>query len=295
MNLRYLKYIFLLSFFHTFFSFSLCLAQENLIEKEYNKSVKKLFPLSPQQIEDFKKKLYETERSIKKKSKVKLITKTERISLKPGIETPVIKVIPGFVSSVAIFDVSGAPWPITSKSDCAEKWFSIKKLDIEPYNVITISSKTNYANSNFIITLKNLDIPISIGIKTEDTNKTTSSNITIFQVEKRGPMAASPTQLTKNTNKASIDPVMLSFVDMIPPENAKKLMVTPKIQNVAMWNFNNHHFLRTKYPVIWPAWTEVISSTEGCKVYKLPKVSSILISKEGSPSRLNIEELKSYE
>lgn len=255
--------------------------QKVLSQEAFEKSIGNLVPLSPGQIKEYKKRLKETDRAVHKKKKLpEMNTKTRRLSLEPGGKPPVLKIAPGYVTSVAFFDSTGQPWPLSSVTIGNPKYYNVKKpQNLEPGNMITIVALKEYVDSNIVLTLQNHDMPVSVQLKTVPGESSQTDALIAFQADKYGPKAKEPT--VGPGLKTTVSDTMLSFLDGVSPPKAQYLSLKPNFSSVDLWKMGKSMFLRTKYPMMWPAWTSVTNGVGGMKVYKIPQVQSFILSKDG--------------
>jgi intracellular multiplication protein IcmK len=109
----------------------------------------------------------------------------------------------------------------------------------------------------------------------------------VFQATMRGPLAEKP-MIGGVKATSTVDEIMLGFVDGIPPKGAEYLPCTPEFDGVGVWEYEGQLYVRTRHAAVWPAWTMVANGTGDIRVYKMPVVPSIILSKGGATHTLNI-------
>ncbi len=83
----------------------------------YGQSLRQQFPLNPDMIRDYKRRLNESQRAAALPPsgiRPQAITQSLRVSLDTRGPTPQLDTSPGTVSIISFFDRTGAPWPIAS-------------------------------------------------------------------------------------------------------------------------------------------------------------------------------------
>lgn len=262
-----------------------------VLSEKYQESVNELLPLTPEQINAFEGKMDKTEKAIRNLPAPKVTSRTLRVSLSPGSEIPTIEIVPGYVASVVLYDVTGAPWPGTSQTNGNQNFFQVDRPDVQPGNFLTVSAKANHASTNVIVTLLGHDIPLTVHLKTVDSQKDnrTTDGIVALQIDQRGPNAALPS--IGETRSSALSDDMLSFIDG-NPQNAERLKIEPEVAGLDAWLLNNYIYVRSEYALFWPSWDETASGAGGKhKVYRMPNVPSIIVSVNGKTQTFNIKKM----
>jgi intracellular multiplication protein IcmK len=285
-------YCFIVLMFCVGTCFAASSTDEDIIQKKFDESKTELLPLTPEQIKAYQKSLRETEKAIRNTPPPKIISRTKRISLTPGSEIPTVKMAPGYVTSLIFYDVTGAPWSVTSQTVGNTDFFQVSRPEVLPGNLLTISPKTNHASTNLVITLADHDLPVSLQLETvSHSDDWETEGLIAFQIDQRGPNASSP-QIGE-TIKSSATEAMMSFVDNIPPAEARILVSSPEYTGLSAWIFDEKIYVRTNHNLLWPAWEQTASGAGGkLKVYSLPLVPSIMISVDGSTQYVSLTEEK---
>lgn len=251
----------------------------------FKASEKKLLPLTPQQIKQFRKHLGATNKAIHKRAPAQLTTRTRVLRLSPGAAVPTIKIAPGYVSSIAFLDQTGAPWPITSVALGDGSAFDIQHPKIKAANLLTITAKGRHRDSNISVTLKGWSMPVVIRLKTDPN---AGQALIAMRADQRGPNALppqvgpAPTQVVGKT--------LMAFLDDVPPAGATPQRVKGTGHaRVQAWAYKKHLYVRTALDPVWPAWDNVVRGAGGIHVYRMPVVASLMLSVQGSVHTLSIE------
>lgn len=258
-------------------------------EVVFDSSMKNMMPLTPEQIKKFQSKVQETQEAIKIDKPPQVTEKTKSIPLQPGKRNLEINISPGYVSSVVFYDLTGEPWPITSVTIGNPNAYSVVKPDLDPGNMITISALKKYSNSNLIVTLKKLSMPISLQLSTNIDQADSTDSLISFRADQRGPMAKDPVVGPKL--EKTIDDVMLSFLDFVPPSGADKKNTTPKLSGVDVWEYDGVYYIRSRYSLLWPAYRQAAKGVGGIGVYVCSRVPSFVVSYDGKNQRISVKNI----
>lgn len=264
--------------------------EEDIINRAFKGANIEMLPMSPKQINQFQKRMDETIEAIHPSPPPKLIRRSQSIALQPGGATPVVRIAPGYVSSILVVDATGAPWPITTSTVGNDKWFSVVRPETAEGNLITVSPLTNHASSNLAITLANRDMPLLIQLvvadKAEDKKPYEADALVSFQINATGPNAKPPIVGDRIDSPATPD--MISFLDGVPPIGAIAVKFDREIPGVSAWEYQGMVYLRSQYPARWPAWTQVARGSGEVRVYAMPKTPSIILSIDGQNTAFSI-------
>lgn len=288
-NKKFKIIFFVICLIFVFCDFLFAESEKEIITAKFQESKNELLPLTPEQIESFKNTFKETESAIRDMPPPTIVSKTTRVSLTPGSSIPVINMVPGYVSSLAFYDITGAAWPVTSQTIGNDTYFAVSRPEVLPGNLLTVSPKTNYASTNLVVTIEGHDLPVSLQLKTVDAKQDrVTDGLIAFQIDQRGPNAVAP--VIGDTTKSSISETMMSFVDNVPPAEAQRLNADPDYSGFSVWLFQDRLYVRTTYTLLWPAWDQTASGAGGnFKVYSLPNVPSIMISVDGKTQSLYLK------
>lgn len=259
-------------------------------DKAFNRSLKGQFPMTPAQIQQFKRHMDDTKKALHKKAPPKMTNHTQRLSFETGQKPPVMRIAPGYVTTISFFDSTGQPWPVTSVVLGNPNYYNVQRPDNQT-NVITIAALEQYVDTNLALTFKDQNMPATIQLKTvsgDDERETDS--LVVFRAEQRGPNAKSP--MIGPEPDPTIDSVLIQFLDNVPPASAERVRLLSDgnsenkeawedHQGVAMWSYQDTLYLRTRHPLTWPAWNAVAKGPGGVRVYELARVPSVMVSHNG--------------
>ncbi|MCF8037254.1 MAG: DotH/IcmK family type IV secretion protein [Desulfobacteraceae bacterium] len=258
-------------------------------DKAFERSLNGQFPMTPEQIEKLKRRMNGTKKAVHKRTPPKMINRTRRLSFETGKKSPVVRIAPGYVTTISFFDSTGRPWPVTSVVLGNPNYYNVQRPDNQN-NVITIAALKDYVDSNLALTFKSQHMPSTIQLKTvsgQDGEETDS--LVVFRADQRGPNAEQP--MIGPEPDPTIDSVLMQFLDNVPPEEARRIRLLSggdsgheareDRQGVALWSYQDSLYLRTRHPLTWPAWNAVAKGPGGVRVYELSRVPSLMISDNG--------------
>ncbi len=243
----------------------------------FKAALEKISPLSPQQIDKTRKTLDAADKAQNGPlAPIQPVTRSIRLSMKPGEMPPAIKVKPGWVSSITFSDVTGQPWPVMSVTrgnpDAYEVLSSGKPGST---NIITISTKQPYISSNIAVTLIGAPVPLMISL--DPTGSDVDFRVDA-QVDGRGPNASFDMGMSQGLAPTN-DAAMLAFLDGVPPDGARKLKVGDG--EVQAWKYNDMLYVRTSRTMLSPAYVSKQSNVSGTNVYVLNEAPVLLLSDTG--------------
>jgi intracellular multiplication protein IcmK len=261
-------------------------AQGSVEDEQFQEALKVIAPMTPTQIKEVRKVLDANDKAQSEPlgQALQPTTRSVVLSMRPGELPPVIRVAPGWVSTLTFSDVTGAPWPVMNftvgNPDAYEVMNSGEKGKT---NIISISTKQAHVPSNIAVTLINAKVPLML------TLDPTSSNVDFrvdAQVSERGPNSKYD-QISSDNLPPTSDSTMLSFLDGVAPDGAKRLKVADR--EVQAWRYNDLLYVRTSRTMMSPAYTAKQSNVSGVNVYVLSEVPVLLLSDAGRMFSVTIQ------
>lgn len=266
--------------------------RQKLIEAQakrlaYDAAINGLFPLKPDQIRNVLRKYDETteaaQRPIKKAPEPEITI--QNVSLDPSAMPPMIKVAPGFVTTLSILDITGEPWPIQDISWGGD--FDILQPE-EGSNLVRITPLGKYKYGNISMRLVDLKTPIVFRIQAFD-------DVVQYRfdarIPKRGPGAAIPLIESQPVSAvAGEDMNLIQILDGVPPSNATVLSVKGTDGRTSAYRIAGQVYLRTPLTLLSPAWSQSVASADGVKVYALNNAPVVLLSDAGRVFRASLSE-----
>lgn len=252
-----------------------------LRDQAFRQLIDKITPLTPNQIIELRKNQDKSQRAVATLpyTPPKPVSSTLRVDLSPGMTPPVIRLAPGFVSSVVFVDSTGQPWEISDYSLGNPKNFNIQ-WDRKT-NTLFIQSLTAYSSANLAVRLATLDTPVMLSLVS---NQRDVDYRVDLQVNGRGPKALPP---VVSDLAPAPQPFLLSVLDGVPPTGSQELQVTGGPGRA--WIQNNRLIFRSSLAVLSPAWSSKVSSPDGTHVYELPQTPLILASQDGKTIKIELK------
>lgn len=235
-----------------------------------------LFPLQPDQIQELLRYYDKTEEAVN--SPVAGVPKPEisvqTISLDPGATPLVVRTSPGYITTINILDVTGAPWPIQDVSWAGD--FEVVEPE-EGGHIIRVTPMEKFAYGNMAVRLLTLKTPISISLKTDQTS-------VHYRVDARvpeyGPFAEAP--LIEGVADLSAGNTTISAVlDGTPPSGSQKLKVSGTDGRTTAYSLLGKTYVRTPLTLLSPGWSSSVSSADGMNVYAMSDTPVLLLSDKG--------------
>lgn len=248
--------------------------------------------LTDEQIERLKK-LYlrrERQKATPYLTAAKPITRTLMVNLDPGISPPILRVTRGQLTSVVFSDMKGEPWIIKDVGLNRDLFSDGRDSGaqgagaVEPTNVLTIEPRTAAAFGNVAIKLKGLSTPVIfvLAAAQQEVDLRVDSKI-----PGRNPDAVDTVDYT---TMPSIDPSLTSFLDGVPPKDARRMHVTGLV-NTDAWTYQDQLYVRTDADAQYPAYFSSARSTSGKAVYRFnARQNSITLLSNGRAVTVFIED-----
>ena len=245
----------------------------------FENALNQILPLDDVQIQEFLKRSDKREKAIQPVVPV-LHTRTERVTLEPGRSPSRVFTSAHIATSLVFHDSTGQPWPITSVTNGSPEAFQVLKPEVADSNLLTVLPSQNYATATIVVTLEGKDVPLVIRLEADSVRgkERKADALVLFQLAHQGPKAAPP--IVENIPEAA-NSILLSFLDQVAPEGAERVRVNPVTPTLAVWKFNDRHYIRTSHTLMWPAWTAAVNGAGGIRCYEVPLTSRISLSIQG--------------
>ena len=252
-------------------------------QANFNEVLESALVLNPGQIREVRKQANTRMRAAQElpQTPPKQVTSLITASPSPGSTSPVLRLYPGYASSVMVTDSTGAPWPIENYTIGHKDNFEVKRLDGVNGSILSVVPLQYYANSNLVLVLKGLASPITISFIAGQKEVDLRADV---RVQAKGPNA----QLSVGGLPQSTNTQLLSVLEGVPPAEAKQLKVSvPEAQ--AWMGKNGRLYLRTSLPVISPSWLGSVRSSDGASAYEMMPSTSLLVMKDGQIKQVGVE------
>ncbi|WNV05829.1 DotH/IcmK family type IV secretion protein [Candidatus Methylospira mobilis] len=265
-----------------------------MLQKLFQEAKQMTLPLSGPQIHDFQQRVDETSRAVHPSPPPHMVSRSTTLSFQPGQAAPTVHLAPGYVSTIVFVDSTGAPWTITSQTVGNDKWFSVIRPDTQDKNVLTVNALTNYVNSNISLTLEGRDTPVIIQLEMRDSSTDTkpqdADTLLSIRMDASGPHAKPPV-IGERIGSPS-NPDLLAFLDGVPPHGANAFTLSPAVPGVQVWGYGGRNYVRSQYPVRWPARVSVSHGSGGLDVFVVPQTPTLVLSVNGASQTIAINKGK---
>lgn len=237
-------------------------------------------PVTPQEIERWRKMMLEIDKARSRPLiEPKVRTRTQQISFDAGHELPVVHIAPGNVSSLALVDVMGQPWPIADSPVVGDQESYLVHVSPQVPNVINVAAARTAGASTLSILLKDQSVPLVIKLVTDLKEHDARIDL-IAPIPGPNSSKAVLTGGTASIPATTADRVMMSFVEGVPPEKAKEVRVSGT-NGLRAWVYNGELYIRSIHELTSPAWIGEAHGAGGVHVYRLVKTPFILVSNRG--------------
>lgn len=238
------------------------------------------FPLSPQQIHQFKNATAQQQQANAQPPGASPPEGTSAIipvTLKPGGIMPIIRIGAGMITSLVFIDASGQVWPITSYSIGDPASFNVQ-WD-KKGGVLMVQGQKLYAQTNVGVLLQGLDIPVMLNLVIGQKKWDYLDYIQLDQNQPGDtnspmPVAQAPGYLT-------------DLLNGITPQGAVPMSVSDSAV-AQIWSYQNQYVMVTKATLLSPAYSSKADGpgSQPLHAYAFPKAPEVLISNFGTIEKL---------
>ncbi|TAK74362.1 MAG: type IV secretion protein IcmK [Gammaproteobacteria bacterium] len=239
-------------------------------------------PLTPRQVVQLHQQIDMSQRAAAIPANIppKPVSTTLMVNLAPGTTPPAIRLAQGYVSSLVFVDSTGSPWPIAA--------FDIgnpKAVNIQwdgKSNIIMLQAVSTYSNGDIVLRLLGNPTPITLELVSGQRVVDYRVDIHVSGIGPNSKDLPIGSSLPSSANQ-----LLLGVLDGVAPAGSKPLTVHGA--DAQAWLMVDKIYLRTRFTVLSPGWTDTMVSPDGMHAYELPKTSSVLISRYGEPAELKVE------
>lgn len=234
-----------------------------------------LSPFSNPQIEEIQKRDREAQEAATKRTPPESSTKTIYVTLSPGVQPQTILLSDGYATSLSFLDRTGAPWPIESNTVGDKDAFDVT-LTAKPGNVLILAPKRYNAQSNLIVLLEGVHVPVTLSLQAQRKVSYYNANVTLDQIGPRGKVALQTPLPAEADNEA-----MRRILDGAGPVTAGLIPVAVRgAPNTTAYLSGTRLYLRTPYTVLSPAFLAVAHGVD-MAVYEMPILSPLYLADDG--------------
>lgn len=251
--------------------------KEKLRELAFDSALESLMPLTPEEIRTMLDAF-----KINREAAEQPVTIPEpktyvgNVSLDPSAEPLVIQMSPGYVTTVSVVDMTGAPWPIQDVSWAGE--FEIISPE-KGGHIFRITPMTAHGRGNISIRLSELRTPITLTLNTQ-------LDVVHYRFEARmprtGPLAEIPIVEKGGIETTASAEELVQFMDGYVPSTAEVLTVEGTDGRTRAWlTDDGRMILRTPLLLLSPSWESSIASGDGTRIYSMKETPIVLLSEKG--------------
>lgn len=257
------------------------------IADAYRESVRKVFPLSNEQVRDFKQQIDNTEQEIRGNPPTGMRAATRQVSLRAGSDIQRVALYPGYTTAIVVQDSDGEPWPITGVVVGDSALYDVAPINPAARHMVIVSPLTRFGSASVTVALEGHPMPLMVQLVTTVGDKRRPDSTLVFHLDQRGPnarpvvMGPPPTPVVNGE--------MLGFVDGVPPNGARPLVILPKMEGLWGWEYQGEFVIRTTHAMVWPSWNQIINGQGGIRVYRIPKSNGILLDRDGQNVNVQVE------
>ena len=265
-----------------------------------DQALRDAIPLTPGMIRDLARR-YQDNQAAQEEGLAQLAAPANRpainVSFAPGIETALIQTAKGYPTAVSFFDNTGAPWPINWDTNSNAANPSGEKncnstsngggspsveavgfyvcVPLKGSNTIEITPMSLRPRGGLLVNLQGAPKPLSFMLIPGQGSY--DDNLSV-RVADRGPNA----KLSIDTRPGAPmtgEPYMNAMLSGVAPAAAIPLTVEGvSPDEVRAWKMGNETYIRTRYPLMSPAWDGTESGEGGMTIYALPNTPIVLLS-----------------
>lgn len=268
------------------------LQKKKIKQRLFNNALDNLMPLSTDQVKTLLGRFKESREVAETPIAIpEPRTIVQTISLDPGQPPEIIKLSPGYVTTVSILDMTGAPWAIQDLS-----WAG--KISIDPPeeggHVIRIVPSTTHGSGNISLRLVDLTTPVTFRFQAglEEVYYRYDARI-----PKQGPLAKTPIiDYGGIQTVAGTDDNLVAVLDGTIGIDAEgeKIKVEGADGRTTAWRISDMVYLRTPLTLLSPAWNQSATSADGTNVYTLEDTPVVLLSDEGRMVKVHLSSGAQY-
>lgn len=262
----------------------------------FNAAIDQNFPMTPEMLRKYRAVFEEQQRIILERRQPNMVADSGLLTLEPGEETSNMYLAPGIATAIGVYDSTGQPWPIVQYVVGRGGEFQVIQLGQDSNN-ITVTPTVPVGWTNLIIVLKDEPRPINIKLEVSDTVANTRRDL---QILKPGPNAVintvSEMPTIRPVEQPETDPITreagtpvlmaaMSGVDL--PQSAKPVAISGV--RAQAWSLGGRLLIRSKSPLVSPAWSNSMAGPNGVFVYEIPEVPVALFSVNGQIVRADID------
>jgi intracellular multiplication protein IcmK len=253
--------------------------QTQVNEAAFKALLKQYFPLTSDQVHEFKDASAEQKRANATPPGPAPVVETSNIipvDFKPGHIMPVLRISAGSVSSVVFTDKAGKIWPIISYTIGDPEAFGIEWN--KSSGVLMLQGKKLYGQSNIGVILQGMDIPVMLTILLGQDHWDYLDYVQVQQYMPSDQGVSQPSTVTP------APPYLISILNGVPPAGAVELSVTGGAAKV--WSYLGKYLMLTQTTLLSPTWSSRADGPSGYHAYELQPTPYLMLSNQGQIQKL---------
>jgi len=241
-------------------------------------------PMTPEEVRAFREHVQQRRMALHDGPPPDMRNRTHNVSMEPGSAIPEILIAPGFVSSIALVDRHGNPWPIVGQPAVGNpRLYQVTVEESDARNLLTVSGLSVSGASNVSISLAQQTVPLTIMLRTQTDYADLRSDV---RIDGSGPMAIPFVATGSAVSDGGMDAHMMQFLDGVPPADALELQTSGG--QFRVWAHSGALYLRTRNSIRSPRAEAVVHGTGGVRVYRMALTPVVLFSDQGAEGTLRI-------
>jgi intracellular multiplication protein IcmK len=256
--------------------------EQEHVQRSYDRASSGLLPMTPDQIRTFMHKLENTQEAAQPpstgapKGQVRIAT----LSLDPGVEPPQVNLAAGYVTTIAMVDATGEPWPILDVGVGGN--FEVSPTPAGSH-VVRVMPLTRFGDGNLSVLLKDLPTPVIFRLYAGGPSVDLRYDA---RIGRPGPGARMP--IIDRPHLLAGDETITMILENSPPKGALRLKVGGLDARTKAWAINDKVYVRTPLALLSPAWNASAASADGTTVYEIGDAPVLLMSDNGAMVRAQI-------
>ena len=244
------------------------------MQEEFDEAIGNVFPMTPEMVRRFRRIHGENEVAARDVPFPEPLVDAVFLELAPGERPAELRVAPGIASAIGFFDASGRPWPIRQFVIGNGDGFKVMQLG---EGSLSVSPMVRVGWTNLIVALLDEPVPAVLRVVIDRNQAHFSRSVRILKPGPNPPAVGAGTGSRLPVAGTREMMAVLSGLDL--PEGAKEVAVSGA--DATAWLVGEDLYLRSRHPLLSPAWTGALSGPDRILAYRLKPVSGLLLSVDG--------------
>ena len=244
--------------------------------KAFHQALETVFPMTPEMVRTYQDALRDNQEATFGRTYPQSIDDAAMAVLQPGEKPIELNVSPGIASVVGFHDAAGNPWPIQQYVLGDGQSFEVAKLG-ERSSALVVSPVAHVGWTNLVIVLDGEETPIVLKVVINIEKAHFRRHV---QVMKIGPNSDHIARSEHDKLPSAGDRQMLAALSGSDLGEGAVSVAVPGIDAEA-WVLNDQLYVRSRYPLLSPPWTDSLRGPNGVQAYRMAMRSSLLFSIDG--------------